>query len=79
MKHSAWATAALAVAASVVIAACGSSTSSAPAASGTTSSPAAGAGTSAAAAGKTLGCMVTDTGGRGRAGAAAARGDDHRR
>ena len=61
MKHSAWATAALAVSASVVIAACGSSTSSAPSASGTTSSPAAGG--SAAAAGKTLGCMVTDTGG----------------
>ena len=63
MKHSAWATAALVVSASVVIAACGSSTSSAPSASGTTSSPAAGAGGSAAAAGKTLGCMVTDTGG----------------
>jgi basic membrane protein A len=63
VKHSAWATAALAVSASVVIAACGSSTSSAPSAGGTTSSPAAGAGGSAAAAGKTLGCMVTDTGG----------------
>ena len=63
MKHSAWATAALAVSASVVIAACGSSTSSAPSASGTTSSPATAAGGSAAAAGKTLGCMVTDTGG----------------
>ena len=63
MKHSAWATAALVVSASVVIAACGSSTSSAPSASGTTSSPATAAGGSAAAAGKTLGCMVTDTGG----------------
>ena len=63
MKHSAWATAALAVAASVVIAACGSSTSSAPAAGATSSTPAAGSGSSAAAAGKTLGCMVTDTGG----------------
>jgi basic membrane protein A len=63
VKHSAWATAALAVSASVVIAACGSSTSSAPSASGTTSSPATAAGGSAAAAGKTLGCMVTDTGG----------------
>ena len=63
MKHSAWATAALAVAASVVIAACGSSTSSAPAAGSGTSTPAAGSGSSAAAAGKTLGCMVTDTGG----------------
>jgi basic membrane protein A len=63
VKHSAWATAALAVSASVVIAACGSSTSSAPAAGGTTSSSTAAAGGSAAAAGKTLGCMVTDTGG----------------
>src|SRR6516162_10205578 len=63
VKHSAWATAALAVAASVVIAACGSSTSSAPAAGATSSTPAAGSGSSAAAAGKTLGCMVTDTGG----------------
>ena len=62
MKHSAWATAALAVSASVVIAACGSSTSSAPSGSGS-SSPAAGSGSGAAAAGKTLGCMVTDTGG----------------
>ena len=62
MKHSAWATAALAVSASVVIAACGSSTSSAPTGSGS-SSPAAGSGSGAAAAGKTLGCMVTDTGG----------------
>jgi len=63
VKHSAWATAALAVAASVVIAACGSSTSSAPAAGSGTSTPAAGSGSSAAAAGKFLGCMVTDTGG----------------
>ena len=62
MKHSAWATAALAVSASVVIAACGSSSSSAPSGSGS-SSPAAGSGSGAAAAGKTLGCMVTDTGG----------------
>jgi len=65
VKHSAWATAALAVAASVVIAACGSSTSSAPAAGSGTSTPATGSGSSpaAAAAGKFLGCMVTDTGG----------------
>jgi len=62
VKHSAWATAALAVSASVVIAACGSSSSSAPSGSGS-SSPAAGSGSGAAAAGKTLGCMVTDTGG----------------
>ena len=62
MKYSAWATAALAVSASVVIAACGSSTSSAPTGSGS-SSPAAGSGTSAAAAGTFTGCMVSDTGG----------------
>ncbi len=62
MKHSAWATAALAVSASVVIAACGSSSSSAPSGSGS-SSPAAGSGTSAAAAGTFSGCMVSDTGG----------------
>jgi basic membrane protein A len=63
VKHSAWATAALAVSASVVIAACGSSTSSAPSAGATSSSAAAGGGGSAAAAGKFLGCMVSDTGG----------------
>ena len=62
MRYSAWATAALAVSASVVIAACGSSTSSAPSGSGS-SAPAASSGSGAAAAGKTLGCMVTDTGG----------------
>jgi basic membrane protein A len=62
VKHSAWATAALAVSASVVIAACGSSTSSAPSGSGS-SSPAAGSGSGAAAAGKFTGCMVSDTGG----------------
>jgi len=61
VKHSAWATAALAVSASVVIAACGSSHTSAPAAGA--SSPTATSGTTAAAAGKFLGCMVTDTGG----------------
>ena len=63
MKHSAWATAALAVSATVVIAACGSSHNSAAAPGTTTSTPAAGSGTTAAAAAKTLGCMVTDTGG----------------
>lgn len=62
MKHSAWATAALAVSATVVIAACGSSTSSAPSGATTSASTPAGAGSSAAA-GKFLGCMVTDTGG----------------
>ena len=63
MKHSAWVTAALAVSATLVIAACGSSTSSAPAGGGTSSSASAsGSGSSAATTG-TLGCMVTDTGG----------------
>jgi len=64
VKHSAWATAALAVSAMVAIAACGSSHSSA--ASGTSSSSTAAAGSSSTAAATTakfLGCMVTDTGG----------------
>ena len=66
MKHSAWATAALAVSATVVLAACGGSHSSAS--SGGSSSPTAsapaGSGSAAAGSGtKTLGCMVTDTGG----------------
>jgi basic membrane protein A len=65
VKHSAWATAALAVSATVVIAACGSSHSSA---SSPTSTPAGGSSSSssapaAASGSKTLGCMVTDTGG----------------
>jgi basic membrane protein A and related proteins len=62
VKHSAWATAALAVSATLVVAACGSSTSSA---SSSTSSSASSSSTSAAAASgsKTLACMVTDTGG----------------
>jgi basic membrane protein A len=63
VKHSAWATAALAVSATLVVAACGSSTSSA---SSSSSSPASTSTSSAAAAGtgsKVLGCMVTDTGG----------------
>src|SRR6266568_1049100 len=60
VKHSAWATAALAVSATVVIAACGSShTSASPGGSTAASSP----GGSAATTGKFLGCMVTDTGG----------------
>jgi basic membrane protein A and related proteins len=63
VKHSAWATAALAVSASVVIAACGSSTSSAPSGGAGSSSPAAGSGSSAAAGAKFTGCMVSDTGG----------------
>ena len=63
MKHSAWATAALAVSATLVIAACGSSTSSAPAGGSTSSSASASSTGSAATTGKILGCMVTDTGG----------------
>jgi basic membrane protein A len=55
VKHSAWATAALAVSATLVIAACGSSHSSASS-SGSSSS-------STASATKFTGCMVTDTGG----------------
>ncbi len=61
MKHSAWATAALAVSATLVIAACGSSHSSAT--SSTSSSATSSATSSAAAGAKFLGCMVTDTGG----------------
>jgi basic membrane protein A and related proteins len=61
VKHSAWATAALAVSATLVIAACGSSNSSAP--SGTSSSTSSSATSSAATSAKFLGCMVTDTGG----------------
>jgi basic membrane protein A len=63
VKISAWATAALAVSATMVIAACGSSTSSAPSAGASSSSASAGSGSSAATTGKFLGCMVTDTGG----------------
>ena len=64
MKYSAWATAALAVSATLVIAACGSSTSSAPAAGSTSSSAApASSGSSAATTAKFTGCMVSDTGG----------------
>jgi basic membrane protein A len=64
VKHSAWATAALAASATVLIAACGSSNSSAPSAgSSSSSAPAAGSGSSAATTGKFLGCMVSDTGG----------------
>jgi len=59
VKHSAWAILALAVSTTLVTAACGSSTTSA-----TTSSPTSTSTNTAAATGaKTLGCMVTDTGG----------------
>ena len=61
MKHSAWATAALAVSATLVIAACGSSHSSAS--SGTSSSTSSSATSSASTSAKFLGCVVLDTGG----------------
>jgi basic membrane protein A len=57
-----WATAALAVSATLVIAACGSSHSTASS-GGTSSAPAGGSSSTAAAAGGTLSCLVTDTGG----------------
>jgi basic membrane protein A and related proteins len=60
VKHNAWATTALAVSATLLIAACGSSHSSA---SSSTSSSASSSTTSASTTGKFLGCMVTDTGG----------------
>jgi basic membrane protein A len=66
VKHSAWATAALAVSATLVVAACGSSTSSASSSSSSSSSSTATSSAASSAAGtgaKTLGCMVTDTGG----------------
>ena len=61
MKHSAWATAALAVSATLLIAACGSSHSSASSSTSTSSTPA--STSTAATTAKFLGCMVTDTGG----------------
>jgi basic membrane protein A and related proteins len=61
VKHSAWATVALAVSATLVAAGCGSSTSSAS--SSTSSSSSSTATSSAAGSAKFLGCMVTDTGG----------------
>lgn len=62
MKHSAWATAALAVSATLVIAACGSSHSSASGGSTSSTSSTSATPTSGSSA-KFLGCMVTDTGG----------------
>jgi basic membrane protein A len=61
VKHSAWATAALAVSAMVTIAACGSSHSSAG--SSGSAGPTSSSTSSAATTAKYLGCMVTDTGG----------------
>jgi basic membrane protein A and related proteins len=65
VKQSAWAAAALAVSATVVLAACGSSHTSASSGGSPTASASApaGSGSSAATGTKTLGCMVTDTGG----------------
>ena len=63
MKHSAWATAALAVSATMVIAACGSSHSSASSGTSSSASSSASSSSSAATTAKFLGCMVTDTGG----------------
>jgi basic membrane protein A and related proteins len=63
VKHSAWATAALAVSATVVLAACGSSHSSASTSTSSSASASAGSTSSAVTTGKFLGCMVTDTGG----------------
>jgi basic membrane protein A len=63
VKQSAWAAAALAVSATVVLAGCGSSHSSASSGGSPTASAPAGSGSSAATGTKTLGCMVTDTGG----------------
>jgi basic membrane protein A and related proteins len=60
VKHSAWATTALAVSAALAIAGCGSS--STPASTSTTSAPASST-SAAASSAKFLGCMVTDTGG----------------
>jgi basic membrane protein A and related proteins len=66
VKHSAWATAALAVSATLLVAACGSSSSSAASgsssASGGSTSAAASSSSSAATTAKFVGCMVADTG-----------------
>jgi basic membrane protein A and related proteins len=63
VKHSAWATAALAVSAMLAIAACGSSTSTASSGTSTSASASTGSGGPTASSAKFLGCMVTDTGG----------------
>jgi basic membrane protein A and related proteins len=62
VKHNAWATTALAVSATLLIAACGSSHSSASS-NGASSSASSTSTSSASTTGKFLGCMVTDTGG----------------
>jgi len=63
VKRNAWAAAALAVSATVLIAACGSSHSSASSSTSSGASSSASSTTSASTTGKFLGCMVTDTGG----------------
>jgi basic membrane protein A and related proteins len=63
VRKSAWATAALAVSATLVIAACGSSHSSASSSTSSSSSASASSTGSAATTGKFSGCMVSDTGG----------------
>jgi basic membrane protein A and related proteins len=64
VKHSAWATAALAVSATLVVAACGSSSSSAPSSSGSGATTGSSSSPGASASGSSyLACMVTDTGG----------------
>jgi len=63
VKHSAWATAALAVSATLVIAACGSSHSSASSGTSTSASASASSTGSAATTAKFHGCVVLDTGG----------------
>jgi basic membrane protein A and related proteins len=63
VKHSAWAIAALAVSATLAIAACGSSTSSATSSTSSSATSSAASTSTAAASSKVLGCMVTDTGG----------------
>ena len=62
MKHSAWATATLAVSATLAVAACGSSTSSAPSSSGSSTPASSSSSTAAAASGKFLACMSADDG-----------------
>jgi basic membrane protein A len=66
VKHSAWATAALAVSATLVVAACGSSSSSpasgSSAPSSTTTTPASAGSPSASTSASFVGCMVADTG-----------------
>jgi basic membrane protein A and related proteins len=63
VRNSAWATAALAVSATLVIAACGSSHSSASSSTSSSSSAAASSSSSAATTSRFTGCMVSDTGG----------------